>query len=42
MINRYGNHFNVGTVANHPNRWIIIRLFYPPRVAENLHWSLFG
>jgi len=30
MINKYDTHFYVGTVASHPNRWILIGLFYPP------------
>jgi len=30
MIRKYDTHFFVGTVAAHPNRWIIIGLFYPP------------
>jgi hypothetical protein len=31
MIGRYDTHFFVGTVRNHPDAWIIIGLFYPPR-----------
>jgi hypothetical protein len=34
MIQNKDTHFYVGTVANHPNRWIIIGLFYPPRAAQ--------
>ena len=30
MIHKNDTHFYVGTVAAHPNRWIIIGLFYPP------------
>jgi len=30
MIEKYDTHFFVGTVASHPNRWIVIGLFYPP------------
>ena len=30
MVQKYDTHFFVGTVAAHPNRWIIIGLFYPP------------
>lgn len=41
MINRYDTHFFVGTVASHPNRWIIIGLFYPPRVPEEPQGGLF-
>ena len=35
-------HFYVGTVAAHPNRWIIIGLFYPPLEAESAQGSLFA
>lgn len=28
---KYDTHFFVGTVHNHPNNWIIVGLFYPPR-----------
>lgn len=31
MINKYDTHFFVGTVRGHPNAWIIIGLFYPPK-----------
>jgi hypothetical protein len=31
MIERYDTHFFVGTIHNHPNRWIIVGLFYPPK-----------
>ena len=31
MIERTDTHFFVGTVQRHPNRWIIIGLFYPPK-----------
>ncbi len=41
MIQRYDTHFYVGTVASHPNNWIIIGLFYPPREAENPQIGLF-
>lgn len=34
-------HFYVGTVASHPNRWIIIGLFYPPLEVEPGQGSLF-
>jgi hypothetical protein len=30
MMKKYDTHFYVGTVASHPNRWIVIGLFYPP------------
>jgi hypothetical protein len=41
MIHKNDTHFYVGTVAAHPNRWIIIGLFYPPREAEDPQQSLF-
>lgn len=31
MINKYNTHFYVGTMRAHPDRWIIIGLFYPPQ-----------
>jgi hypothetical protein len=31
MIERNDTSFFVGTVNNHPNRWIIVGLFYPPK-----------
>jgi hypothetical protein len=31
MIERNDTHFYVGTIHQHPNRWIIIGLFYPPK-----------
>ena len=34
-------HFYVGTVASHPNRWIIIGLFYPPLEVASGQQSLF-
>lgn len=34
MISKYDTHFYVGTVASHPNRWIVIGLFYPPVQAQ--------
>jgi hypothetical protein len=30
MIHELDTHFYVGTVSDHPNRWIIVGLFYPP------------
>jgi hypothetical protein len=30
MITKLDTHFHVGTVSSHPNRWIIVSLFYPP------------
>jgi hypothetical protein len=31
MITKSDTHFFVGTVHQHPDRWIIVGLFYPPR-----------
>jgi hypothetical protein len=31
MIEQKDTHFYVGTIHKHPNRWIIIGLFYPPK-----------
>jgi hypothetical protein len=41
MIHEKDTHFYVGTVASHPNRWIIIGLFYPPRELPSAQDSLF-
>ena len=41
MIQKYDTHFYVGTVASHPNRWIVIGLFYPPRETEDPQQALF-
>ena len=35
MILQNDTHFYVGTLRYHPNRWIIVGLFYPPREGEN-------
>lgn len=32
MIHKYDTHFYVGTLRAHPDRWIIVGLFYPPQV----------
>lgn len=40
MIEKYDTHFYVGTVHQHPNTWIIVGLFYPPRSAQRP--GLFG
>ena len=34
MINRNDTSFFVGTVHQHPHRWIIVGLFYPPKPAD--------
>jgi len=31
MIEKFDTHFFVGTVHQHPNNWIIVGLFYPPK-----------
>jgi len=31
MIERFDTHFFVGTLHQHPNRWIVVGLFYPPK-----------
>jgi hypothetical protein len=41
MMDKKDTHFFVGTVASHPNRWIIIGLFYPPRPMETGQTALF-
>lgn len=33
MIEKFDTHFFVGTVHQHPNNWIIVGLFYPPKTA---------
>lgn len=39
MIDKYDTHFFVGTMHGHPDVWIIVGLFYPPKSTELL---LFG
>ena len=34
MIQKFDTHFYVGTVAKYPATWIIVGLFYPPRVRQ--------
>lgn len=41
VIHKFDTHFYVGTVSSHPNRWIVIGLFYPPREREPLQPALF-
>jgi hypothetical protein len=36
MIQKYDTHFYVGTIHQHPHVWIIVGLFYPPRLDEIL------
>ena len=31
MIEKYDTHFFVGTIHQHPNNWIVVGLFYPPK-----------
>jgi hypothetical protein len=33
VINEWDTHFYVGTVSDHPNNWIIVGIFRPPRQA---------
>ena len=33
MIGRFDTHLFVGTVSSHPASWIIVGLFYPPKVS---------
>ncbi len=35
MIEKYDTHFYVGTVHLHPQTWIIVGLFYPPRSQQS-------
>jgi len=35
MIQKYDTHFYVGTMHGHPQVWIIVGLFYPPKSKEN-------
>jgi hypothetical protein len=34
MIETADIHFFVGTLHQHPNRWLIVGLFYPPYSAK--------
>jgi hypothetical protein len=34
MIEKLDTHFFVGTVKAHPNKWIIVGLFYPPHTVQ--------
>lgn len=34
MIEKYDTHFFVGTIHQHPGTWIIVGLFYPPRITQ--------
>ena len=36
MIDKLDTHFFVGTIHQHPSRWIIVGLFYPPKVKPDL------
>lgn len=35
MQDKYDTHFFVGTLHQHPNNWIIVGLYYPPRVEPS-------
>jgi hypothetical protein len=41
MIQKNDTHFYVGTVHAHPHIWIIVGLFYPPRVDDPAQRDLF-
>ena len=41
MIRKFDTHFYVGTVREHPAEWIIVGLFYPPRVEAPTQCELF-
>jgi hypothetical protein len=41
MIEKNDTHFYVGTIHQHPHVWIIVGLFYPPRIAEDQQIGLF-
>jgi hypothetical protein len=41
MMKKNDTHFFVGTVAAHPQNWIIIGLFYPPHKPESAQPTLF-
>ena len=34
MIEKYDTYFYVGTVHQHPNRWLIVGLFHPPKSTK--------
>ncbi len=34
MISKYDTHFFVGTIHGHPANWLIVGLFYPPRINK--------
>ena len=36
MRDKFDTHFYVGTLNKHPSEWIVVGLFYPPRVAPRL------
>ena len=33
---RFDTHFYVGTINKHPREWIIVGLFYPPKMPPKL------
>lgn len=41
MATKFNTHFFVGTLHQHPNNWIIIGLYYPPRPPETGQIPLF-
>ncbi len=34
MVEKFDTYFYVGTIHQHPNRWIIVGLFYPPKSSK--------
>ncbi len=36
MQEKYHTHFYVGTIHQHPDAWIVVGLFYPPKVPPTL------
>jgi len=41
MMQRCDTHFYVGTMHGHPSSWIIVGMFYPPKMAESPQGRLF-
>ncbi len=41
MIHKNDTHFIMGTVHGHPQTWIIVGLFYPPKEVESAQSELF-
>jgi hypothetical protein len=41
MLEKNDTHFFVGTLHQYPKNWIIVGLFYPPKMAEVPQGNLF-